>query len=88
VESAPAGRGRGVGCRVARRADRFLRRHAEHPDDVDDARLVVAQRGQGKRVLAVLAPTRRTEVSFDPLRRRLDPLPATDEAAGRAHRRR
>jgi len=41
---------------------------------------VVAKRGQGKRVQAVLALTRRTEVSFDPLRRRLNPLPAADEA--------
>ena len=41
---------------------------------------VVAKRGQGKRVQAVLALTRRAEVSFDPLRRRLNPLPAADEA--------
>jgi anti-sigma regulatory factor (Ser/Thr protein kinase) len=126
----------------------FLRRHAENPDDVDDARLVVselvgnavhhaggpvwvsldwsraqpllvvhdlgpafalgelslpetasergrglwlvsqlakdldvvAKRGHGKRVQAVLALTRRTEPSFDPVRRQLNPLPAADEA--------
>jgi len=126
----------------------FLRRHAEHPDDVDAARLVVselvgnavhhaggpvwvsldwsqaqpllvvhdlgpafqlgelslpdaasergrglwlvsqlakdldvvAKRGGGKRVQAVLTLTRRTEPSFDPLRRQLNPLPAAAEA--------
>jgi len=41
---------------------------------------VVAKRGGGKRVQAVLALTRRAEVSFDPLRRLLNPLPAAEEA--------
>jgi anti-sigma regulatory factor (Ser/Thr protein kinase)/predicted ArsR family transcriptional regulator len=41
---------------------------------------VVAKRGLGKRVRAVLSVTRRTEPSFDPLRRQLNPLPAADEA--------
>jgi anti-sigma regulatory factor (Ser/Thr protein kinase)/predicted ArsR family transcriptional regulator len=41
---------------------------------------VIAKRGPGKRVQAVLPVTRRTEPSFDPLRRQLDPLPAADEA--------
>ncbi|MFV2018342.1 ATP-binding protein [Micromonospora sp. LOL_023] len=41
---------------------------------------VVTKRGDGKRVQAVLAVSRRVETSFDPLRRHLNPLPAADEA--------
>lgn len=41
---------------------------------------VVVKRGAGKRVEAVLGLTRRTEPSFDPLRRELNPLPAAAEA--------
>jgi anti-sigma regulatory factor (Ser/Thr protein kinase) len=41
---------------------------------------VIAKRGGGKRVQAVLALTRRVEPSFDAPRRQVNPLPAADEA--------
>jgi anti-sigma regulatory factor (Ser/Thr protein kinase)/predicted ArsR family transcriptional regulator len=41
---------------------------------------VVAKRGGGKKVQAVLRVARRVEPSFDPLRRHLNPLPAAGEA--------
>jgi len=41
---------------------------------------VVAKRGAGKRVRVSLSLTRRSEPSFDPPRRQVNPLPAADEA--------
>jgi anti-sigma regulatory factor (Ser/Thr protein kinase) len=41
---------------------------------------MVAKRGPGKRVQATLRVTRRGEPSFDPPRRRVNPLPAREEA--------
>lgn len=41
---------------------------------------VIAKRGSGKRVRVVLPLTRRVESSYDPPRRRLNPLPAAQEA--------
>ncbi|TDB75306.1 hypothetical protein E1165_11475 [Micromonospora sp. KC723] len=44
---------------------------------------VVSKRGTGKKVRSVLPVTRRIELSFDPPRREVNPLPALDEAGPR-----